>query len=81
MYNTVSMIIASHLSDVSDFLSDAAAINARQRINFAKYLLFKYSDTTTLINPDLEWDEFIMKSLERAAKQLQAFKVNDRILK
>ena len=49
-----SMVIMSHLSDIQE-ISDQ---ETRQKINFAKFLLLKYKNTDTEIDPNKEWSEF-----------------------
>ena len=49
-----SMVIMSHLSDLAtDFLN----FNEKQdRINFIKFLILKYPDTSVEIDPDAEYE-------------------------
>ena len=57
----VSMVIASHLSDVQIEMSiptEQMKQQANNRLNFVKFLLFKYPNTETVITPKNEWYEF-----------------------
>lgn len=56
----VSITIASHLSDAQELARlGGNPINQINRINFAKFLLMKYPDTSVNIDPDFEYQEFI----------------------
>lgn len=50
-----SMIIMSHLSDVQEVVSNK---EMKDKINFAKFLLLKYPNTSTSIDPDEEYQKF-----------------------
>jgi len=52
----VSMVIMSHLSDLADITFDFS--EKRDRINFVKYLILKYPDTTFEVNPDIEYEDY-----------------------
>ena len=63
MKTRVSMVIMSHLSDTQEFISigtnpdkDLAAI---ETINFVKWLVLKYPNTTVKIDPENEHERFI----------------------
>ncbi len=58
MKRQVQLIIFSHLSDVQ---SEPLGENNRLKINWIKYLLMLYPDTTTLIDVDEVWEEFTQK--------------------
>lgn len=49
----------SHLSDAQDCGPDHKSRNTH--INFAKFLLLKYSNTDVEIDADVEWSEFSTK--------------------
>ncbi len=56
----VSMIIQTHLSDILiEALIPSMAVQVVKRTAFIKLLLYKYPDTTTLVDADAEWDEFV----------------------
>lgn len=50
-----SMVITSHLSDVQELVSNK---EVRDKINFAKFLLMNYPNTSTSIDPDEEYQKF-----------------------
>jgi hypothetical protein len=53
------IVIMSHLSDVQEELGSVgqAIVNmCNNRINFAKYIIIKYPDTNTEIDPDAEYE-------------------------
>lgn len=52
----LSIVIMSHLSDINDI--PFYANERSHRINFVKYLLMKFPDTNTEIDPDFEYTEF-----------------------
>lgn len=54
----VKMIIMSHLSDIQDGFNSMDFNDLNNRINFVKSLILKYDDINTVINPEVEWDEF-----------------------
>jgi hypothetical protein len=56
---SVKMVIFSHLSDAQELAYSEDPIPMINRINFAKYLIGKYSDTTVEIDPENEYQEFI----------------------
>ena len=60
-----SMVIMSHLSDAQELISfeNAHSLDANESINFAKFLILKYTNTDTEIDPDLEYKEFTEKHL------------------
>ena len=56
----VSMIILSHLSNVQEMIyGNSTPDYENASINFVKYLILKYKDTDTEINPKLAFDEFM----------------------
>ena len=59
----VRMVIASHLSDIQEIncsqLLSWQRLDIRNRLNFCKHLLIKYSDTTIEINAEEEYSEFL----------------------
>lgn len=56
---SVRMIVMSHLSDLQiEIQYKNAFITNDERINFVKYLINKYPDTTTEVIPDHEWNDF-----------------------
>jgi hypothetical protein len=57
----VSLIIASHLNDIQEIIAgnDNSFIN--HKINFVKYLVMKYKDTSVEINPNEVYTEFLEK--------------------
>jgi len=54
----VSMVIMSHLSDVQESMVFADKDMDNTRINFIKWLILKYKNVDTLINPDKEFQQF-----------------------
>lgn len=54
----VRMVMMSHLSDVQEFLNNP---ENRKKINFVKFLMLKYPNTDIEINPDEEWQKFIIQ--------------------
>jgi hypothetical protein len=52
------MVIMSHLSDIQDGFNSMDSNDLNNRINFVKSLILKYDDTNTVINPEVEWEEF-----------------------
>ena len=54
----VKMVIMSHLSDIQDGFNYMDSNDLNNRINFIKSLILKYDDTNTVINPEVEWEEF-----------------------
>jgi hypothetical protein len=65
--------IFSHLSDVQVEMFGNAEMQARanMRINFAKFLMNKYQDTNTRIDPEEEFEEFCKKFPHMVPKELQ----------
>lgn len=57
MTSKVSIIMASHLSDVQIEM-DFNAENAKLRLNFVKWLINRYPNTSEEIDPEDEFDEF-----------------------
>ena len=57
----VSLIIASHLIDIQEIIAgnDNSFIN--HKINFVKYLVMNYKDTSVEINPNEVYTEFLEK--------------------
>jgi hypothetical protein len=60
MWPSASMVIMSHLSDLADITFDFS--EKRNRINFIKFLIFKYPDTRVAINPDAEYELFLNRN-------------------
>jgi hypothetical protein len=61
MLTQVRIVIASHLSDIQETANHNAMLSndiVIQRLNFCKYLLSKYSDTTQVIDADKVYSEF-----------------------
>lgn len=60
---TVALVAVSHLSDCQELSgSDLySTLTRHQRINFVKYLLIKYPETSQLINAEEEWGLFMVK--------------------
>lgn len=59
-----NMVIMSQLSDLQEF---NIGQDQRTKINFIKFLLLKYPDTNSEINPSREWGDF--KNKHPNAKQ------------
>ncbi len=56
MYTKLSIVIASHISDVqAGVLTPNEVSNA---LNFVKYLIIGHSDLNAEINADQEWEAF-----------------------
>lgn len=55
----VKMIIMSHLSDVQMWILGEKEANTK--VNFAKYLLMKYPNTSVEVDADNEYEEFRKK--------------------
>jgi hypothetical protein len=61
MLTQVRIVIASHLSDIQETANHNAMLSndiVIQRLNFCKYLLSKYSDTTQEIDAEEVFSEF-----------------------
>ncbi len=59
----VSMLILSHLSDVQE-MTQGISLNSNRvnlRINFVKYLILKYKNTDTEVDPEIVFEEFKAK--------------------
>jgi len=56
-----SLIISSHLNDIQEIIAgnDNSFIN--HKINFVKYLVMNYKDTSVEINPNEVYTEFLEK--------------------
>ena len=55
----VSLVCMSHLSDIQEMvISENKPDYIVSRVNFVKFLLMKYRNTETLINPDKEFEDF-----------------------
>ena len=54
MKTKVSMIMMSHLSDVQG--NNLPPVSLNNRINFVKYLIIKFPNTDTEIDPDKEYE-------------------------
>ena len=53
------MVAMSHLSDAQELMSMGQTSEANRRINFAKWILSKYSEDMVIeFDPDNEWSEF-----------------------
>ena len=57
-----SVVIMSHLSDIQEMFSSK---QLNDKINFAKFLLIKYPNVSTSIDPDEEYQEFKNKFKNR----------------
>ena len=58
----VLLLVFSHLSDTQELVRlEGNPIHQINRINFAKHLLSKYSDTSVEVDPDKEYFEFVTK--------------------
>lgn len=57
----LSIILTSHLSDIQCELGLPATGFTSRKINFIKYLIFKYPDTRVEVDPNKEWEEFEKK--------------------
>ena len=56
----VKLVIFSHLSDTQELARmEGNPVHQINRINFAKFLISKYTDTSVEIDPDKEYLEFI----------------------
>jgi hypothetical protein len=53
-----SIVIMSHLSDAQEPIEKELA---NHHINFAKFLVMKYKDTSVEINPDEDYVEYLRK--------------------
>jgi len=62
----VKLIIMSHLSDVQEGVQyeEIDYKGIRQKINFVKWLILKYSDTEIEIDPNKEWEDFLKEKNE-----------------
>jgi hypothetical protein len=56
---SAKLVIFSHLSDAQELAYAEDPIPGINRINFAKFLISKYPDTSVEIDPDKEYQEFI----------------------
>jgi hypothetical protein len=56
MKTKVRMVIMSHLSDVQENWRDTSN---NTRLNFAKWLLLRYPDTSVEIDPDVQFSLFM----------------------
>lgn len=56
----VSTVINSHLSDVQATIGAEEETN-RTKLNFVKYLVLNYADTSVKIDPDVAWELFKRK--------------------
>jgi hypothetical protein len=54
-----SIVIMSHLSDLADITFDFS--EKRDRINFIKFLILRYPDTSVEIDPDAEYDLYLYR--------------------
>ena len=55
----VSLVCMSHLSDIQEMvISENKPDYIVSSVNFVKFLLMKYRNTETLINPDKEFEDF-----------------------
>lgn len=62
MKQRVSMVMMSHLSDVQELMGLGGNPKLQSnRIDFVKFLMLKYKDTSTEIDPDAEYALFIEK--------------------
>jgi len=71
---TVRMIIMSHLSDIQEEIGTskpAQGFYMREKLNFVKYLLMRYTDTTTEIYADVEWTRFQINQKDIEQRELR----------
>lgn len=54
----VKMVMMSHLSDIQEGFNSMDYNEFNNRVNFVKWLMNKYEDLNTLIDPEVDWDEF-----------------------
>lgn len=54
----VRMVMMSHLSDIQEGFNSMDSNEFNNRVNFIKWLMNKYEDLNTLIDPEVDWDEF-----------------------
>ncbi len=74
---SVRMVMMSHLSDLQIEISvqnPGKEFYIHTKLNFIKYLLNKYTDTTTEIIPDKEWEAFRKEHVELEAQELKEAK-------
>ncbi len=57
---SVRMLMMSHLSDVQEMLGYDTE-RANTRINFVKWLIGKYNDTSVEIDANEEWELFLKR--------------------
>lgn len=70
-HGSVKMIIMSHLSDLQQEIGTskpAQPFYMTTKLNFVKYLLMNFSDTTTEINADEQWATFYAKYYPTVSK-------------
>lgn len=71
---SVKMIIMSHLSDLQEEIGTskpAQAFYMTQKLNFVKFLLTRFPDTTVEINADEQWESFTTKKEVSELKALR----------
>jgi hypothetical protein len=56
MYVKLSIVIASHISDIQTGVLISNDVD--NRLNFIKYLLIGHADLNVEIDADKEWEEF-----------------------
>lgn len=57
---SVKLVIFGHLSDTQELARmEGNPVNQINRINFVKFLIYKFPDTSVEIDPDKEYQEFI----------------------
>ena len=54
----VRMVMMSHLSDIQEGFNSMDYNEFNNRVNFVKWLMNKHEDLNTLIDPEVDWDEF-----------------------
>lgn len=68
------MIIMSHLSDLQEEFGTskpAQAFYFKEKLNFVKYLLMRYTDTSTEIYADVEWTRFQINQKDIEHRELR----------
>lgn len=61
--DTAKLVAFSHLSDAQEMINGMCASEARERINFVKYVILQTKgDLNTLIDPNKMWADFMVLS-------------------
>lgn len=55
----VKIVIYSHLNDL---MMNKEDLNFKTRMNFVKYLINKFPNTEVEIDPNKEWDNFLLST-------------------